>query len=769
MPDRLTPRYNTCPAVLRLLLLSAALLLNTDNLTAQHDSQRPLPLPPAAAAGSDTHLELLRRLRETLNQAEQTPPAPPQQLTTPGQPSAQQSALEPDSAAAPPQHVPLEDLMQLGSALQKIAPQFPQELFPKDLLDRPPAELLSAFQHPDTQQRLQEMIQQFRRDGLMPQDPDDPADDDAPPQATDGRIPRTSLRSLDRFLREFRQNLPPLENHLNPQNNTPARPLRRRDATVRQPDGRPRLLTPMPSPNDGLPNQNQDQLDAATDSPPQNADNSSKPPQVPPDSGSAAGNPRLGMPREIESQPAEPQQPLDSAGNAKEDSAAPSETNSNSADSSAEEPAAIPLLPNPDNKPGAAAPPEIGLSALQQLFQQFADPGQLLNRGSRDQPPSPQPAEDNSQKPSASQPSPQRPSSENAQQPADDTAVQKLPQDFSLREFIEQQLRDPRLQQQQQDWPAGNRSDEINQAQSDAPRIPPPPERDLSAETAQSLQSRGLGSTLRDLMNRAREQAEQPRPDDNLLAPLTDLFSPKDAPALQDRPAVPSRQPRPPQSPGLLEKMRESVAGILDELRPQIERMSSDSGDFGQLSPEQLQELAQRMQLSPEEIESLVRAQGGEDAATLPGTDSLQQTDDTASSGDWSSAIRSSLQLLALLAAAAAMIPLIRWVMQKKLQQQEQQHRVIPAPEGITATGDIVAAFHRLTRATVQNAQPWWNHKQMSSELQQRFPQQQQSVQSLSGFYERARYRPPSAALNESDLRQIRTDLGSLIAARNAD
>ena len=765
MPDRFSIWHSFSPAAL-LLLAAAALLLNAEQASAQSDSQRPLPLPPAAAAGSGTHLELLRRLRETLSQAEQIPPLPPQQIPAPGQPSSLQNTPAPAAPAAAPPSVALEDLMELGRALQRIAPQFPKELFPQDLLDRPPADLLSGFQHPDTQRQLQQMMQQFRKDGLMPQDPEDPSDDDAPTQTPDDRIPRTSLRSLDRFLREFQQNLPPqLAEDQTQQNETPRGPLRRRDATAPATEGGPRLLQPMPVPGE-IPS-NQNPAEPATDGL-QRVPDQTAPDQTSPQNSPPTGNPRLGMPRGIESPSASPRSPAESAGPSDENSETPSETNPVPSQSAAQEPAATSSSQTPTT-PQSVTPPAFGLSALQQLFQQFADPGQLPGPGSAAEPPTAQrPEETSNAEPETAPVQPrQQQSPPGSQRPAENSLPPS--QDFSLREFIEQQLQDPSLRQRQQDWPAANTTEDPRSFQQNTPETAPPPERNLSEETAQSLHSRGLGSTLRDLMNQAREQADQPQTEDSLIAPLTDLFSAGRDPDTTQRPDPLPRQPRDPQEPGLLQKMRESVAGMLEELRPQIEGMNGNSEGMQQLSPEQLQELAQRMQLSPQEIEALVRAQGREDAANLPEPGSLQETGETVSTGDWSTAISSSLQLLALLGVVAAIIPLIRWIMRRRQQEEERKQFLLPAPESITATGDIVTAFHRLTRAAVRHSRPWWNHRQMSSELQQRFPQQQQSVQSLSGYYERARYQPRSAALNEADLLRIRMDLGSLIAARNAD
>ncbi|MFZ9090784.1 MAG: hypothetical protein ACO3FE_11900 [Planctomycetaceae bacterium] len=177
------------------LLLGSALPAN-----AQRGSQRPLPLPPSAVGESGAHLELLRRLRETLSQA---PPATEQLPADPAQVESGSEVTEQspgDGPATPdlPARVPSDQLLELGRSLQQLAPNLPPQLVPEDLLKRLPQELLQSFEHPETQQRLKELIQQFRNDGLMRSETGSGGTETVPP-IDSAEIPRDSLRKLDEF------------------------------------------------------------------------------------------------------------------------------------------------------------------------------------------------------------------------------------------------------------------------------------------------------------------------------------------------------------------------------------------------------------------------------------------------------------------------------------------------------------------------------------------------------------------------------------------
>ncbi|MEY3175350.1 MAG: hypothetical protein RLZZ436_3264, partial [Planctomycetota bacterium] len=161
-PPPLQPHLR--PRCLSRVLLACCICCSASAATAcspqetPDQSQRLLPFPEQQPATPDVHVELLRRLREAL---QQTPPVPKLQDTPTNDGKAATEPPEPEPIAP-------QELLDLSRSLQNLVDRIPPGLVPRGLAEMPPEQLEKSLQHPDTQQSLRRLLEQFRRDGLLP-------------------------------------------------------------------------------------------------------------------------------------------------------------------------------------------------------------------------------------------------------------------------------------------------------------------------------------------------------------------------------------------------------------------------------------------------------------------------------------------------------------------------------------------------------------------------------------------------------------------------
>lgn len=95
------------------------------------------------------------------------------------------------------------------------------------------------------------------------------------------------------------------------------------------------------------------------------------------------------------------------------------------------------------------------------------------------------------------------------------------------------------------------------------------------------------------------------------------------------------------------------------------------------------------------------------------------------------------------------------WMLQsgQLLPQSNQKPRLTPAQIGAIRTrSDVVEAFHLLALDPRHGAEPWWHHQQVRSDMSEKRPANEHSVQELTEVYEQARYLPDDVELNERQL-----------------
>jgi hypothetical protein len=124
-------------------------------------TQRPLPLPDQQSVTENDHLQRLRQLRsmmqEYLSSNDQRSDEKTEDSTSESTDTKQQA---PDG----------RELQQLGDALKSLADKLPPGMIPPSLDSIPKEQLREAIRNPVVQERMRKMLEQFNRDGLLPQE-----------------------------------------------------------------------------------------------------------------------------------------------------------------------------------------------------------------------------------------------------------------------------------------------------------------------------------------------------------------------------------------------------------------------------------------------------------------------------------------------------------------------------------------------------------------------------------------------------------------------
>ena len=159
---RVKPR-GVFPAILRVAMVTG-LLLPAVAPADENSTQRPLPLPDQRSVTENDHLQRLRQLRAMMQQV----------FSSNNQRSEQQAAdssnKPSDTSDADTQAPDARGLQQLGDALKSLADKLPPGMIPPSLDSIPKEQLREAVRNPLVQERMRKMLEQFNRDGLLPQE-----------------------------------------------------------------------------------------------------------------------------------------------------------------------------------------------------------------------------------------------------------------------------------------------------------------------------------------------------------------------------------------------------------------------------------------------------------------------------------------------------------------------------------------------------------------------------------------------------------------------
>jgi hypothetical protein len=697
--------------------------------TADH-SQRRLPFPERQPSIPDVHHELLRRLREVLQQ-EKVGQQPSSSNTSP--------QTEPTTAESATPPVTPDELSKTGQALGDILNRIPPEIVPKGLPDLSTPQLQQSLQNPETQQSLKKLLEQFRKDGvlppsqpngtptptppiaenttpqnpeILPEERDNPAPESAYPQGPP--LPGSSLRQLEKFLQELQNNSPappvqpespsqaaPLPN--SPPNTAPQtiprNPLRRRDRKAATPPAAPPSQTTPSNPDnpDNTPSNRGPSQPAPTPTP-----NPSQKPSLSPNSNTGRNRSFLESLEQLLQQP-------------------PGKSDKISENTNTPQP--------PDSDPNQT-PPSFSIPDF--LRRQFQDP----SLRQQENPSTPQPLEN--QQPSDSS----RPLSNSDQRSQPTPTPTPNPNPNPNPTPTPNPTPAPELQ---------NQPDPSNPVPQQAvPQQTPAQSRRNRAQNELPL-NQSFGESFRQLLNEARQEAREPSEINRIQTPSQG--SPPARP--QQTPATPP--PRPPENnPG----RADSMLRLLNDLSKDADRRTIPRTEVPDRSDRQ-------QPVDPSALDWLLNNPDPERDQS-PSDPGERDSQADAATGDSVTGEESAVSLPTSAIAIAGLLALglitagmlLHFANRRRLEGDETTARVAPlGPDQIRERRDVVAAFHQLARRSARSFRPWWHHQQIEELLIQAMPGRKSAIVQLAGVYEQSRYSPETLSLSETDLQQARDAL----------
>lgn len=98
------------------------------------------------------------------------------------------------------------------------------------------------------------------------------------------------------------------------------------------------------------------------------------------------------------------------------------------------------------------------------------------------------------------------------------------------------------------------------------------------------------------------------------------------------------------------------------------------------------------------------------------------------------------------------------WLMKAGHLQPAHQHTPLTRARirGIRSRQDVIDAFHLIALDPGHDTQAWWHHEQVRADLVAKSPSRKEPLEELTHVYEQARYLPDEVALNEQQLTAAR-------------
>jgi hypothetical protein len=112
--------------------------------------------------------------------------------------------------------------------------------------------------------------------------------------------------------------------------------------------------------------------------------------------------------------------------------------------------------------------------------------------------------------------------------------------------------------------------------------------------------------------------------------------------------------------------------------------------------------------------------------------------------------------------AVACVIAFI--VLKMKFDSVQKRNRVVAAQmafkiEEIRSRDDLVRAFHALAKKRLQAVQSWWTLGDVAQRFHESLPEHTNSIRTLSGLYEQARYFPTEHRLTDDQIQTAKSAL----------
>ncbi len=335
-------------------------------------------------------------------------------------------------------------------------------------------------------------------------------------------------------------------------------------------------------------------------------------------------------------------------------------------------------------------------------------------------------------------------------------SIDSSPRDLSMERPLQpddiQRLRDS-LQPRNTDRSNASQSPQGN-AQSEKPPI----------DIAKELEQRGFGNTLKQLVERAKEEAKKPRPpvqspdDEQKVAGKADMTPADIANAVKDA-TVAAKNADP--------ELSDSMAKMLDGLKDDLVKIAKDA-KFNN-PPDRSRRDRSMNSPSPTESSSMIDTFRKSASEILAGPSRSSNSGSSAVSGAAASASSAFsgefdftpvLVLAGVLAALAIAFFGLRHFKFGGNAAAELQFAGPPLkPDDINSRADVVRAFHEFALRSAQSVQSWWTHRTVQQAILEKAPEYRAAVETLTNTYEQARYLPVEQELSPEQLESARSAL----------
>lgn len=283
-------------------------------------------------------------------------------------------------------------------------------------------------------------------------------------------------------------------------------------------------------------------------------------------------------------------------------------------------------------------------------------------------------------------------------------------------------------------------------------------------DIAKELEQRGFGNTLKQLVERAKEEAKKPRqpvPDaagtqDIAGSPVT---TPTDMESVLKDVTGAAKKPDP--------ELSQSVAKMLDSLKDDLVEIAKDAR-FND-APQRARRDRSMNRIAPAESNSMIdtlrksasEILAGPSRSSNPGT-----SNSSAGSSAASNAFSGEFDFtpVFVLAGVLAMLAIaffgLRHFKFRGNDLAEFQLAGPPLkPSDINSRADVVRAFHEFALRSAQSVQSWWTHRTVQQAILEKAPEYRSAVETLANTYEQARYLPLEQELSPEQLESARSAL----------
>ena len=283
-------------------------------------------------------------------------------------------------------------------------------------------------------------------------------------------------------------------------------------------------------------------------------------------------------------------------------------------------------------------------------------------------------------------------------------------------------------------------------------------------DIAKELEQRGFGNTLKQLVERAKEEAKKPRqpvpnPADSQEIAGNTATTPADIANVLKNATEAAKKSDP--------ELSDSVAKMLDGLKDDLAKIAKDA-KFND-PPDRSRRDRSMNRPSPAESNSMIDSLRKSASEILAGPSRDSNSGNSAASSAASAASNAFsgefdftpvLVLAGILAALAIAFFGLRHFKFRGNDAAELQFAGPPLkPADINSRADVVRAFHEFALRSAQSVQSWWTHRTVQQAILAKAPEYRAAVETLANTYEQARYLPVEQELSPEQLESARAAL----------